>query len=64
MMNVRRQHEVSVTPIRMTGMSKGRLIEYVEKQTSEIDELKAQNESQNERIQKLEELVQSLMAAR
>lgn len=46
------------------GMSKGRLIEYVEKQTSEIDELKAQNESQNERIQKLEELVQSLMAAR
>ena len=46
------------------GMSKGRLIEYVEKQTSEIDDLKAQNESQNERIQKLEELVQSLMAAR
>lgn len=32
------------------GMSKGRLIEYVEKQTSEIDDLKAQNESQNERI--------------
>lgn len=46
------------------GMSKGRLIEYVEKQTSEIDDLKAQNESQNERIQKLEELVQSLMSAR
>lgn len=46
------------------GMSKGRLIEYVEKQTSEIDDLKAQNESQNERIQKFEELVQSLMSAR
>lgn len=40
------------------------MIEYVEKQTSEIDDLKAQNESQNERIQKLEELVQSLMSAR
>ncbi|MBS4913346.1 MAG: YadA-like family protein [Veillonella sp.] len=44
------------------SMSKGRLIEYVEQQTSEIDALKAQNESQNERIQKLEELVNSLIA--
>ncbi|WP_251443831.1 YadA-like family protein [Veillonella intestinalis] len=46
------------------GMSKGRLIEYVEKQTTEIDDLKAQNESQNERIKKLEELVQSLMISK
>lgn len=44
------------------GMSRGRLIEYVEKQTNEIDALRAQNETQNERIQKLEELVQSLVA--
>lgn len=46
------------------GMSKGRLIEYVEQQTTEIDDLKAQNESQNERIKKLEELVQSLMISK
>ena len=45
------------------GMSRGRLIEYVEQQTNEIDALKAQNESQNERIQKLEELVQSLIVS-
>ena len=44
-----------------TGMSKAALVSQLESQNKEISDLKAQNEAQNGRIEKLEQLVQQLL---
>lgn len=47
-----------------TGMSKADLVNQLEDQKQEISDLKAQNAAQNGRIEKLEQLVEKLLAAK